>query len=156
MMNRYIIEKYGHDHKIILNPAPALKLADNLLSSLYFITPNEGELALLTGKSNIDEGARFLLDKGVQNVVVTLGENGCVYYSKDRKLAAPAFKVNSIDTVAAGDTFLGCFVTSLAQGGTIEQALRFASAGAALSTTKSGAAPSIPNLKEIHSFLKNH
>lgn len=152
-MNEYIIKTYGKTHKIVLNPAPGKPIKDELIPYLYCITPNEGELKLITSVS-FPEGVDVLINKCVKNIVVTLGEQGCFYASKDEQLKVPAFKVKAIDTVAAGDTFLGFFVGSLATGKSIKESLVYASAGAGLSTTKSGAAPSIPSLDEVERFLK--
>lgn len=152
-MNEYIIKTYGKDHKIVLNPAPGKPIKEELIPYLYCITPNEGELALITGEKDLDRGIAALLNKGIKNIVVTLGEKGCVYSNGIERIEVTAFKVNAIDTVAAGDTFLGFFVGSLATGKTIKESLRYASAGAGLSTTKKGAAPSIPTLDEVNTFL---
>ena len=152
-MNEYIIKTYGKSHKIVLNPAPGKPIKEELIPYLYCITPNEGELKLITGEE-FPTGVQTLLDKGVKNIVVTLGEQGCFFANKDEQFKVPAFKVHAIDTVAAGDTFLGFFVGSLATGKSIKDALIYASAGAGLSTTKSGAAPSIPSLDEVEKFLK--
>ncbi len=155
-MNEYIIRTFGKTHKIVWNPAPAKKINEELYSYIYMATPNEGELKVLTGKETLDEGIQYLLDKGVQNVIVTLGSKGCIFVSKNETIKQDTFKVNAIDTVAAGDTFLGCLVASLSNGKEMKDALRFACAGAALSTTKVGAAPSIPSLDEINKLLEKN
>lgn len=156
VVNEYIIKRYGIDHKIIFNPAPAKKIKDELIPYLYFITPNEGELALISGEEDIEKGLDKLLNKGFKNIVVTLGEKGSIYVSKEKRIEVNSYKVNAIDTVAAGDTFLGYFVASLSKSKSIEDSLKYASAGAALSVTKNGAAPSIPHLSEVEEFLKSH
>lgn len=152
-MNEYIIKTYGKDHKIVLNPAPGKPIKKELIPYLYCITPNEGELALITGEKDLDRGIDSLLNKGVKNIVVTLGKNGCIFVNKEERIKRSACRVKAIDTVAAGDTFLGFFVGSLATGKSIKESLRYASAGAGLSTTKKGAAPSIPTLDEVNTFL---
>lgn len=152
-MNEYIIKTYGKDHKIVLNPAPGKPIKKELIPYLYCITPNEGELALITGEKDLDKGIDVLLNKGVKNIVVTLGKNGCIFVNKEERIKRSAYRVKAIDTVAAGDTFLGFFVGSLALGKSIKESLRYASAGAGLSTTKKGAAPSIPTLDEVNTFL---
>lgn len=137
--------------KLVLNPAPARDLPSELVQSCFLLTPNEGELLSLTGKSGVD-GAQALLQQGAENVVVTLGENGCLWVSKAGVLTVPARTVDAIDTTAAGDAFSGSLSLFLAQGDGFEQALPKASAVAALSTTKRGAQESMPTLEEVRRF----
>ena len=151
-MNEHIIRKYGKSHKIIYNPAPAKEINKELIPYIYCFVPNEGELLALTQKRSLEEGVKCLLNLGLKNIIVTLGENGSVYASKQERFAVQAFKVNSIDTVAAGDTYIGYLTRGLAQGMDFGNAMVFASKAAALSTTKKGAAPSIPTFDEVSEF----
>lgn len=139
---------------VILNPAPARQLSDELLSNIDYLTPNETELMKITSLScnddkEIEKACKYLLEKGVKNVIVTLGENGSMLVNKDLVEKISAFKVKSIDTTAAGDCFNGAFVTALSKGDSLKEAITFASKAAAISVTRKGAISSLPSLKEI-------
>ncbi len=139
---------------VILNPAPARQLSDELLSNIDYLTPNETELMKITSLScnddkEIEKACKYLLEKGVKNVIVTLGENGSMLVNKDLVEKISAFKVKSVDTTAAGDCFNGAFVTSLSKGDSLKEAITFASKAAAISVTRKGAISSLPSLKEI-------
>lgn len=143
-----------HKKTIILNPAPAQKLPDSLFPKLDFITPNETEAELLTGikiKTAVDarQAAKKLLDKGVKQVLITLGDQGAYYHTAALSKLLPALTVRPIDTTAAGDTFSGALAAALAQGSPVLDAIQFAQIAAGLSVTKLGAQSSIPYLDEI-------
>lgn len=140
--------------KIILNPAPAQKLPDSLLSQLYIITPNETEAQLLTGIEVIDEtsayeAAKVLRDKGVEIVIITLGSKGAYILSANHHELISPPKVNVVDTTAAGDTFNGALTVALAEGNNLIEAIHFANKAAALSVTKIGAQNAIPTRDEL-------
>ncbi|MDX1640188.1 MAG: ribokinase [Balneolaceae bacterium] len=144
--------------RVILNPAPAQPLDDDLLKRIDILTPNQSETELLTGISVEDEesakkAASNLLSKGVKTVIVTLGSNGAFLMSKDIQKTIPGFNVKAKDTTAAGDTFNGALAVGLAEGKPIEKAIRWAHAAAAISVTRMGAQPSVPKQKEIREFL---
>lgn len=147
-----------HDTQVILNPAPACELPDELLSRVDIITPNETEAEKLTG-INVDNNedaaraAKALHDKGIATVIITLGSKG-VWLSQngEGKLVA-GFRVKAVDTIAAGDTFNGALVTALLEGKQMDSAVRFAHAAAAIAVTRPGAQPSVPWRKEIDDFL---
>ena len=146
--------------KTILNPAPALKISDDLLAHLTIITPNETEVELLTGVIIKDEkdalkASKILLDKGVKNVIITMGKKGAFLHSELGSILIPAFEVNAIDTTAAGDTFNGALAVAVAEGKTLEDAVEYANAAAAISVTKMGAQPSLPLKNEIEDFLSH-
>jgi ribokinase len=146
---------------VILNPAPAQELDDRLLSKVTYLTPNETEAQILSGVkvANVQTGkmaAKTLLDKGVTNVVITLGENGAIISDKDGMEHIPAFVTRAVDTVAAGDAFNGALAVAIAQGTPLRQAVRFANAVGALVVTKEGAIPSLPDLGEVKQFLAKH
>lgn len=147
-----------HNTQVILNPAPACELPDELLSRVDIITPNETEAEKLTG-INVDNNedaaraAKALHDKGIATVIITLGSKG-VWLSQngEGKLVA-GFRVKAVDTIAAGDTFNGALVTALLEGKQMDSAVRFAHAAAAIAVTRPGAQPSVPWRKEIDDFL---
>ncbi|MDH2899025.1 ribokinase [Rahnella variigena] len=144
--------------QVILNPAPACELPDELLARVDMITPNETEAEKLTGikvDNNEDaaRAAKALHDKGIATVIITLGSKG-VWLSQngEGKLVA-GFRVKAVDTIAAGDTFNGALVTALLEGKPMDSAVRFAHAAAAIAVTRPGAQPSVPWRKEIDDFL---
>lgn len=153
--------------KVVLNPAPARQLPDELLSLLDMITPNETETEILTGVKVIDEqsavqAANVFHQKGIETVLITLGSKG-VYVSQKSSMQEQAtgevvagFRVNAVDTTAAGDTFNGAFLTALLEDKPLAEAIRFAHAAAAISVTRKGAQPSIPTRQETLDFLAQH
>ncbi len=143
--------------KVILNPAPAAKLPDILYSYLYLITPNETETEYLTGikPSNISmakKAATFFKNKGVNNVIITMGAAGAFLDTINVQKIIPAPVVNAIDTTAAGDTFNGALAAALSGGKDFESAVIFANRAAALAVTRMGAQSSVPYLKELEKF----
>lgn len=147
-----------NDTQVILNPAPACELPDELLARVDMITPNETEAEKLTGikVDNNEDAARAanaLHDKGIATVIITLGSKG-VWLSQngEGKLVA-GFRVKAVDTIAAGDTFNGALVTALLEGKPMDSAVRFAHAAAAIAVTRPGAQPSVPWRNEIDDFL---
>lgn len=142
----------------ILNPAPASELDDELLSFVDFLTPNESELEILSGckvyeECSAEKAAKVLLDKGVKNVLVTVGERGAILVNKEGTKKFEACKMKAIDTTAAGDSFNGALAYSLSNGQTLNEAIQFANYAAALSVTKMGAQTSMPTLKEVEALL---
>jgi len=142
------------DKKLILNPAPAQNLPDQVYKNLFLITPNETEAATLTGipyahEMALPEIATWFLEKGVKNVLITLGEKGVFFKNFTHHLKIPAFKVNAIDTTAAGDVFNGALALALAEGMSWESAIQFASKAASISVTRMGAQIAAPYRGEI-------
>ena len=144
---------------VILNPAPAQLLPDDLLEKVDILTPNESEAEILTGipVSGIDSAraaAIVLHEKGVGKVIITLGSKGAFVSALDMQGLVPGFQVEAVDTTAAGDVFNGTLSVALSEGRDLEQAVRFANAAAAISVTKAGAQPSAPKRTEIECFLR--
>lgn len=140
---------------VLLNPAPAAPLSDQLLKYVSYITPNETELASLTGNNNIELGAQMLHNKGVKTIIVTLGSEGCYLHSSQLAMRIPTFKVDALDTTAAGDAFNGALAAAIAQNKPLNDALRIANATGALTTTRLGAQEAIPSLSEVEKLLKS-
>ena len=144
---------------VVLNPAPARPLTDDILKCVDYLTPNETEAEILTGitliqKTDLAKATDFLLTEGIKAVLVTLGAKGVYVASRDKKEVVPAFKVIPVDTTAAGDAFNGALAVALAEGRPLLEAARFANAAAALATTKMGAQPSLAMRKDIEKILE--
>lgn len=138
--------------KVVLNPAPAAHLGDALLSKLYALTPNETECRILCGAEASDDdeaNAAVLYNKGVKNVIVTLGDKGSMLYNAEGVVTVPAQKVTAIDTVAAGDTYNGALCVALSKGKSFVEAMEFATAASAIAVTRIGAQASIPFASEL-------
>ncbi len=148
-----------HGVTTIFNPAPAATLPDDIFPLCDWITPNETEASLLTGLpvTSLEEArtaAAQLLAKGVKNVVITLGEQGSLLHTADQSVHIPPFHAGKcIDTAGAGDGFTAGLATALAEGQPPETALRFASALAGISVTRSGTAASMPDRGQIDALL---
>ncbi|PLP28827.1 ribokinase, partial [Klebsiella pneumoniae] len=139
-------------------PAPAREIPDELLALVDIITPNETEAEKLTGiRVESDEDAAKAADvlhaKGIGTVMITLGSRGVWLSAEGESRRIPGFRVQAIDTIAAGDTFNGALVTALLEGTALPEAIRFAHAAAAIAVTRKGAQPSVPWRTEIDEFL---
>ncbi|AHG80338.1 Ribokinase [Mannheimia varigena USDA-ARS-USMARC-1388] len=147
-----------HGTKVVLNPAPARALPDELLGLLDMITPNETEAEILTGVKVVDEAtasqaAEVFHQKGIETVLITLGSKGVFVSENSLGNIVAGFRVQAVDTTAAGDTFNGALVTAMLEDKPFAEAIRFAHAAAAISVTRKGAQPSIPSRQETLDFL---
>lgn len=138
----------------ILNPAPAVQLPENLFPLVDIITPNESELELISGikitdQDSIAKAANALIERGVKNVIVTVGERGSVLINNSCLKQFGVNKVKVIDSTAAGDAFNGALATSLAENHSIEESIEFANRIASITVTRMGAQSSMPYLNEI-------
>lgn len=139
---------------VILNPAPACILPDELYEYISILIPNRTEISTLSGIEVNDENSLHtavlhLKSKGVRKVVVTLGAKGSVIYDSENITAVPAEKVDAVDTTAAGDTFCGGICVGLSEDKTLEESVRFATSAAARTVQKMGAQASIPYRNEL-------
>jgi len=144
--------------KVILNPAPARELSDDILRNISILTPNESEAELLTGinvetEKDAAAVADALMAKGIETVIITMGPKGAFVATADSKELVSGFSVKAVDATAAGDVFNGTLAVAIAEGKPLKKAVSFANAAAALSVTKLGAQPSAPTREEIDKFL---
>lgn len=143
--------------RIVLNPSPVnAALFEIDVSLLSYLILNEVEAEALCGHADPDTCLSVLRERYPSlRVVLTLGEKGSFYRCAETQLFQPAFRVNVVDTTAAGDTFTGYFLASLAEGRSEQECLRLASAAAALAVSRKGAAPSVPLRDEVLAALPN-
>ena len=142
---------------VLFNPAPACLLDEELMKAIDILVVNEVEAAFISGidytGNNHEKIAQALIEAGAQNVVITLGSQGVYMKNNQKTVYLPGYKVNAIDTIAAGDTFCGALAVSCAQREIDQEALGFANAAAAIAVTRSGAQPSIPTLDEVKCLI---
>jgi ribokinase len=164
-----IVAKYAFDKgvPVMLNSAPSAPLSDNLLSCLSYISPNEHEAADLTGikirkegksvnRDDVAAAVKALLGKGVQNVIITLGNSGAVVANAKQSTYGPCVDVVEVkDPTAAGDSFVGAFCVGVCAGLNQSQALDFANYTAAITVSRMGAQPSLPKFAEVVELMKN-
>ena len=144
----------AHGVLTLLNPAPAMPIPDGLWPLIDVLTPNEGELLMLTGAADIDTAADQLLQRGVGAVVVTLGERGCTLFRQNAAaLRLPGHTMQVVDTIGAGDTFTGTLAAALARKAPWPEALHWANAAAALSTLAQGAVTAMPTFQQVQTFF---
>jgi len=157
---KYVIKKGKElDKKIMLNPAPAAEITQELYPMIDTLILNESEAEYLTqqpveSNDEIEKVASSFLQRGVNHVILTLGSQGGFFCSKGERFSFPAFKVEVVDTTAAGDVFCGAYAVAVSEGKNFKDATRFAAAASALAVTKMGAQPSAPGREELDFFLK--
>ena len=146
---------------VILDPAPAKgNLPDSIWKGVDYIKPNETELEILVGRTLQGEderraAAEELRDKGVKNVLVSLGGDGLLLVNEEGCRFFPAHKVTAVDTTAAGDCFTASFALALSKGESVEDAIRFGQKASAIAVTRKGAQTSIPSLEEVLAYAPN-
>jgi ribokinase len=148
------VAAFNNGIKVILNPAPACKLPDRLLQHTWLITPNETEAETLTGTEITDissayRAAVIIQQKGVKNVIITLGDMGAYIKSANFTGLVPGIKVTPVDTTAAGDVFNGALAVAISEGKDLQEAVVFANKAAAISVTRMGAQASAPYRNEV-------
>ncbi|HTE29414.1 MAG TPA: ribokinase [Chryseolinea sp.] len=148
---------HEHGKKVILNPAPAMPLPDELFRYLHILTPNRSEAEAITGVSVVDThtasiAAEIIRKKGVPYVVITLGSEGAFIFDESGGRLIPGKKVTAIDSTAAGDIFNGALAVALSEGKLLDDAVGFANSAAALSVTRMGAQASAPFRTELNDF----
>lgn len=146
--------------KVILDPAPAQILPEEIYPLLDIITPNETETELLVGfpletKEDAAKAAKILMGRGASNVIIKMGSRGAFALMGDQEESFEPYQVTTVDTVAAGDAFNGALAVALSENLPVEKAIQWGMAGGALSVTKEGAQPAMPERKELKELLKN-
>ena len=158
--NAYLIDIFHSlNKKVVLNNSPFRHIGKELLNKIDYLFINEVELFSMyqdiTNDSSFKEISEYLsalFNAGVNNIILTLGKDGALFANKDTKINVEAKKVISIDTVGAGDTFTGYFLSEISKNKDIKTALLTATKAAAISVTRKGAIPSIPTIKEVEEF----
>lgn len=145
--------------KIILNPAPAAEIPADIIEKIDIITPNETEVQALTGicvktEEDARKAAEILFQKGVKQVVITMGSMGAFAADQDKSEWIPRLSVDAVDTTGAGDAFNGGFVTAISEGRDLFTALRYGNVTGALSVTKPGSSPAMPMRSEIEKMYQ--
>jgi ribokinase len=145
---------------ILLNPAPGRVLDSGILSMIDILTPNQTEAEIITGLSistpeQEKAAADVLLTHGVKAAVLTLGAEGALLATRKGKRVIPGYEVHVVDTTGAGDAFNGALAVAVAEGRSLEDAVTFANATAALQVTRVGTAPAMPTRNEVENFLHN-
>lgn len=145
--------------RVILNPAPALPVSDELLKSISILTPNASQAEILTGITITDErsaelAGRILLERGLNRVIITLRSKGAMVIDNGGAEHVPGFEMSSVDTSVVSDVFNGSLVVALSEGKNFYEAVLFANAAASLSASMPGALASIPTRKEILELVK--
>lgn len=150
---------------VLLNPAPGRQLSDELLSMVDVLTPNQTELEIISGGTDltgfgnlsgldeVESAARGLLAHGVGTVIVTLGADGALIVTPESAQHVPGYKVGVVDTTGAGDAFNGALAVGIAEGTALPDAVKFANAAAALQVTKIGTAPAMPYRADVVALL---
>jgi ribokinase len=146
---------------VLLNPAPAYPISENLLKKITYLVLNETEARTITGlEVNSPKAAQrvaeLLVSKGPQVVILTMGAMGAVLADNSTSQLFPAYKVTSVDATAAGDAFIGGLSVALLEDIPMTDKVRFANAAGALATTKIGAQTSLPSRQEVDEFIKSY
>ncbi len=147
--------------KTILNPAPAVKVPDEILKYTDILIPNETEFQIITGNVSLDKenillASKTLFKKGIKNLILTLGERGVIHIDEEGTVyEKPAYNVHAIDTTAAGDSFIGGLLTKMSEGKDINDAIDYAVMVSALTVSRKGAQTSLPTKEEVEQFKEN-
>ena len=151
----YGIKKAKEDGaKVLLDPAPARELPDELYKYISIIKPNEHEATTLSGievtdKESAEKAGKWFIGKGVETAIITLGDKGAVLVEKERSAFFPSRKVNAVDTTGAGDCFSGALMAALAEGKSIDEAIEFAHIAASISVTALGVVEALPTRAQV-------
>ena len=156
----YVLEKSKELNKItIYNPAPAKEIDDSVIKKIDYLLLNETEMEEIfkisvSDKNYKDKILELKKEKGLKNIILTLGENGSVSFNENNKVKEyKVYKVKALDTTAAGDSFLGGFISKLCEKVDLDEMIKYATAVSAITVKRKGAQDSIPNKEEVEKFL---
>ncbi len=144
--------------KVLLNCAPIQPILPEIISLTDILVPNQHEAAIVTGYTldtpqKQEKAVNDLTEKGIEQVIITLGSQGCIYNNNNEIQRHGAYTVKTVDTTAAGDCFIGAFCAKYADGASVSDAVKFATASSAISVGRFGASSSIPDENEVYEFL---
>ncbi len=147
----YTIKKAKEQGLLVaLNPAPYHELPESIFPYIDYFIPNEHELdGFVSNEGSYEDKCRYLVNKGIKNVIVTLGEKGSLLVNDNQSVNIEPIVVNAIDTTGAGDSYCGAFVTALSRGDSVIDAMKFATKASSITVTRKGAIQSLPHLDEI-------
>lgn len=158
---KYAVDKaFEQNISVILNPAPAQQLADELLRKIYVLTPNEKEAETLSNVAVTDLAsaktvAKTILKRGPENVIITLGKDGAIMATKAETAHIEGMKVNAVDATGAGDAFCGALAVAISSRMSLKEAAVYSNCAGALATTKIGAQEALPTAEELRKFMKS-
>ncbi|WP_223592629.1 ribokinase [Neobacillus bataviensis] len=151
MMEYIVPVLYDRQKTIIVNPAPAHKIRQDILDKITYITPNEYEYQMVLDS---EDSMEALLEKYPNKLIITRGTDGVSYFDGQALINVPVIKVEAVDTTGAGDTFSGAFAVGIAEGKKLRESIRFANVAAGLSVMKKGAQTGMPYRHEVELLLK--
>ncbi|HTY10028.1 MAG TPA: ribokinase [Bacteroidota bacterium] len=157
---KYVLDVcHQRKKRVLWNFAPAREFDRSYLKKVEILVVNESEAEYISGiavadDASVSKAATEIARLGCETVIITIGARGSFIYSANGERWVDAFKVNALDTTGAGDIYCGCLAVALVEGKDISEAVRFATAGAAISVTRLGAQPSAPTRGEIENFLR--
>ena len=146
--------------KLIIDAGPIRNISINDLAGAYIVSPNKSELEALVKRKlysleEIKIAGRELLNNGIENVLIKMGENGSLFLNNETEIYQKIYKVDALDTTGAGDSYMAGFVKSLSEGNNLKEAMNYGSICGAIAVTKIGAVPSLPSLEDVNKFIKN-
>ncbi|MBO1207357.1 ribokinase [Mammaliicoccus sciuri] len=149
------------DIKIILDPAPADGYDEKFLKHAFIVTPNQQEAQVISGvevndRESAEKAAKIIKAKGAENVIVKIGDKGSLILTNDKTTFVPAYQVDAVNTVGAGDVFAAALTVYLNDSLNIEEAVKFASAASAIKVSKEETQEAIPSYSEIIEFMRNN
>ena len=146
--------------KLVIDAGPIRNISINDLTGAYIVSSNKSELEALVKRKlhtleEIKSAGKELLNNGIKNVLVKMGENGSLFLNSETEIYQKVYKVDTVDTTAAGDSYMAGFVKSLSEKNSLKEAMNYGSICGAIAVTKIGAVPSLPSLKDIENFTEN-